>query len=213
VRCRLQISTPGPLRRPAHGGAASTATGFQSGQRGTAGPISKIKENGRPASPDLCCPRRLPPCTGHDPGARPRLDHLINAGGGRLVRPTGHVPDRGRGALTGAMLAETRHDPCPSPLKSHTRAHVRTLWGSTSRPVSVRRSWVLAPGPRKSTPRIIMSASIMAPPAGAGRPNKVGARPTRAHANPSPVCGKSWPSQGRPRPTANSLAGVVRTAS
>jgi hypothetical protein len=37
----------------------------------------KSKKKGRPARLALCCPRRLPPCTGRDPGARPRLDHLI----------------------------------------------------------------------------------------------------------------------------------------
>jgi hypothetical protein len=32
---------------------------------------------------------------------------------------------------TGAMQAETRHDPCHLPFKPHVRAHVRTLPGTS----------------------------------------------------------------------------------
>jgi hypothetical protein len=68
---------PGPFRTQPAARAASTATGFQSTQSGAAGSISKIKEKSSAGQPGSLLPSPASALRGHNPGARPRLYHLI----------------------------------------------------------------------------------------------------------------------------------------
>jgi hypothetical protein len=72
--------------------------------------------------------RRLPSCAGHDPGARARLDHLIKTEEAALFGRRA-MSRTGAAVRPQARCGGDRHDHALSPLKSHTRAHARTLCG------------------------------------------------------------------------------------
>jgi hypothetical protein len=136
---------PGPFRAQPGAGAASTATGVP--KRPKRGGRSNFANQGKKVGllPDLCCPRRLPPGAGLDPGARPPPRPSDQDRGRRLVLSTGHVPDRGRCAPTGAMQAETAMTMPLAAETAHTSPRaplVRGLasppFGSTSAPP---RAW------------------------------------------------------------------------
>ena len=122
---RLHPYPMDPLRAQPAAAAASTATGFQSGQcgGGRSNFASKVKKAARwPAriSTALAGLRRARP--GRPPPPRPS----DQSQGGRLVWSTGRAPNWGSCAPTRAMQAETRHDHPLAAEIAHTspRAHL-----------------------------------------------------------------------------------------
>jgi hypothetical protein len=99
---------PAPPPRVARGGGrVYSDVRPKRSKRGRRSNFASKMKKAAGASPDLRCCCRLPVCAGQQPWHPPPPRPSDQDRGGRLVLPTGHVPNRGRCAPTGAMQAET----------------------------------------------------------------------------------------------------------